>query len=87
MENPRLKPARPFRLPRHVTPYVFALYMSTFMAFFMCMVITYAAIGFGEHYLARVMDAYRVAMPSAFVCVLVVRPLVARMVAWTVHPH
>ncbi|MCA4960758.1 MULTISPECIES: DUF2798 domain-containing protein [Pseudomonas] len=25
------------------------------------------------------------AMPSAFVCVMVVGPMVARLVAWTVH--
>jgi hypothetical protein len=31
------------------------------------------------------MNAYQVAMPSAFVCVLLVRPLVARLVALTVQ--
>jgi hypothetical protein len=75
------------RLPKHVTPYVFALYMATIMAFLMCLVITVAEFGIGEHYMENVMNAYRVAMPSAFICVLVVRPIVARLVAWTVHPH
>ena len=76
-----------FRLPKHVTPYVFALYMATIMAFLMCLVITLAEFGIGEHYMENVMNAYQVAMPSAFVCVLVVRPIVARLVAWTVQTH
>ena len=73
------------RLPKQATPYIFALYMATIMAFLMCLVITLAEFGFGEHYMANVMNAYRVAMPSAFVCVLVVRPVVARLVAWTIQ--
>lgn len=73
------------RLPKQATPYVFALYMATIMAFLMCLVITLAEFGAGEHYMENVMNAYRVAMPSAFVCVLVVRPIVARLVAWTMQ--
>lgn len=79
-----LKTAR-LRLPKRATPYVFALYMATIMAFLMCLVITLAEFGYDEHYLTNVMNAYRVAMPAAFMCVLVVRPMVARLVAWTVH--
>jgi hypothetical protein len=75
------------RLPKRATPYVFALYMATIMAFLMCLVITLAEFGIDEHYIENVMNAYRVAMPSAFVCVLIVRPMVARLVAWTVHGH
>ena len=75
------------RFPKRATPYVFAFYMATIMAFLMCMVITLAAFGFNEHYMRNVMNAYRIAMPSAFVCVLVVRPMVARLVAWTVQGH
>lgn len=76
-----------FRFPKHLTPYVFALYMATIMAFLMCLVITLAEFGFTEDYVTNVMNAYRVAMPSAFVCVLVVRPIVARLVGWTVRGH
>lgn len=76
-----------FRFPRHMTPYVFAFYMATIMAFLMCLVITAAEFGIAEHYMENVMSAYRVAMPAAFVCVLAVRPIVARLVAWTVHGH
>jgi hypothetical protein len=76
---------RKIRIPKQATAYVFALYMSTIMAFLMCLVITLAEFGLNGHYLENVMNAYRVAMPSAFVCILIVRPMVARLVAWTVH--
>lgn len=75
------------RFPTAATPYIFALYMATIMAFLMCLVITIAEFGIDGHYMENVKNAYRVAMPSAFVCVLIVRPIVARLVAWTVHPH
>lgn len=76
---------RTFRIPKHATAYVFALYMATIMAFLMSLVITLAEFGLNGHYMENVMNAYRVAMPSAFVCILIVRPMVARLVAWTVH--
>jgi hypothetical protein len=38
--------SRRFRLPARITPYVFALYMATIMAFLMCLVITLAEFGF-----------------------------------------
>ena len=41
--------------------------------------------GLGADYLRRVMQTYVLAMPVAFVCVMVVRPLVGRLVAATVH--
>jgi len=74
-----------YRFPRRATPIVFAFYMATIMAFLMSLVITAAAYGITDHYVADVMNAYRFAMPAAFVCVLVVRPIVVRLVAWTVH--
>lgn len=74
-----------FRFPVWATPYVFALYMSIIMAFLMCLVITLAEFGLDRNYLAKVWKAYRVAMPAAFVCILIVRPLVARLVVWTIR--
>ena len=68
------------------TPYVFAFYMSSIMALLMCFVITAANSGVNEHYLGNVLKAYQLAMPVAFACVLVVRPIVLKLVAWTVHP-
>ena len=75
------------RFPKRTSPYIFALYMATIMAFLMSLVITLAEFGMGPHYMENVMNAYQVAMPAAFVCILVVRPLVIRLVAWTVHGH
>ncbi|MEZ3498293.1 DUF2798 domain-containing protein [Pantoea sp. KPR_PJ] len=73
------------RLPMRAAPYIFALYMATMMAFLMSLVITFAEFGLGPHYMANVMNAYQVAMPAAFFCILVVRPVVVRLVGWTVH--
>jgi hypothetical protein len=87
MDNTRSAETSTFRFPKRMTPYIFAFYMATIMAFLMCLVITAAEFGTDQHYLKNVMNAYRVAMPSAFVCVLIVRPMVARLVGWTVRPH
>ncbi|MEN5015918.1 DUF2798 domain-containing protein [Erwinia sp. Eh17-17] len=75
------------RLPKHTSPYIFALYMATIMAFLMSLVITLNESGMGPHYMENVMNAYRVAMPAAFVCILAVRPVVIRLVGLTVHGH
>jgi hypothetical protein len=75
------------RFPKRTSPYIFALYMATIMAFLMSLVITLAEFGMGPHYMENVMNAYQVAMPAAFVCILVVRPVVIRLVGLTVHGH
>ena len=67
------------------TPYVFAFFMSSIMALLMCFVITAANAGVTAQYLSNVLKAYQLAMPVAFVCVLMVRPVVVRLVAITVH--
>lgn len=66
------------------TPVVFAFYMSFIMAFLMSLIIVAANSGITDHYLQQVLHAYRIAMPSAFLCILVVRPLVMLMVRHTV---
>ena len=75
------------RLPVPSAPYIFALYMASIMAFLMSLVITFAEFGMGPHYMANVMNAYQVAMPAAFFCILVVRPVVIRLVGLTVQGH
>lgn len=75
------------RLPKRTSPYIFALYMATIMAFLMSLVITLAEFGMGPDYMTNVMNAYKVALPAAFVCILVVRPIVIRLVGLTVHGH
>ncbi|WP_369788105.1 DUF2798 domain-containing protein [Rouxiella sp. WC2420] len=75
------------RLPTHTAPYIFALYMAIIMAFLMSLIITLAEFGMGAHYMTNVMNAYQVAMPAAFFCILIVRPVVIRLVGLTVHGH
>ncbi|PMZ95872.1 MULTISPECIES: DUF2798 domain-containing protein [unclassified Pseudomonas] len=77
-------PRRRRKLHRSTTPYVFAFYMSAIMALLMCFVITAANGGIDENYLKDVIKAYQLAMPVAFVCVLIVRPVVIRLVTLTV---
>ncbi len=78
--------ARRWKLAARTTPFVFAFFMAAIMAMLMCLVITAANAGINADYPMRVLGAYQLAMPTAFCCVLVVRPLVMRLVALTVHP-
>ncbi|UYG08681.1 DUF2798 domain-containing protein [Halomonas sp. M4R1S46] len=71
-------------LPRRLAPLVFAFYMSALMTLLMSLVITAVNGGVGPDYLAAVARAYVRAMPVAFAGVLMVRPLVSRLVAWTI---
>ena len=73
------------KLHKRYTPLVFAFYMALIMAFFMCCIIVAANGGLGAGYGWRVLKAYALAMPSAFACVVLVRPLVMRLVAATVQ--
>lgn len=75
------------KLSARATPYVFALYMATIMAFLMSLVITAANSGIETDYLSNALHAYKLAMPVAFLCILVVRPIVLKLVLLTVHPH
>lgn len=87
MTDSTVLPARRgLKFGHRATPYVFAFFMAGIMAMLMCLVITAANAGLDAHYPARVFGAYRLAMPTAFCCILVVRPLVMRLVALTVHP-
>jgi len=74
------------KLSSRATPYVFALYMATIMAFLMSLVITAANSGIDNDYLSNALHAYKLAMPVAFLCILVVRPIVIKLVSMTVHP-
>lgn len=73
------------RLHVNATPYVFAFYMSAIMAMLMCAAIVGINSGLSDGYVQRVLGAYVFAMPIAFGCVLLVRPLVVRLVAATVE--
>jgi hypothetical protein len=74
-----------WKLPPGAQPVVFAFYMAAIMAFLMCSVIVGVSSGLTPDWPAKVLHAYALAMPVAFCCVLVVRPLVLRLVRWTVR--
>lgn len=73
------------KISKHYTPYVFAFFMAGIMAFLMSMVIVAANTGLNIGYIKRVMHAYILAMPVAFVCVLIVRPIVVKLVSLVVR--
>lgn len=72
------------KLHAKYTPIVFAFYMSAIMAFLMSLIIVAANSGLTDHYVNQVIHAYRIAMPAAFFCILVVRPVVMLLVKHTV---
>jgi len=53
----------------------------------MSLVITASNFGIDADYLSNTLHAYKLAMPVAFLCILVVRPIVVKLVALTVHPQ
>lgn len=77
--------ASSWKLPPQAQPIVFAFYMAAIMALLMCTVIVGVNAGLTPELPARVLRAYALAMPVAFVCVLMVRPLVLKLVGWTVR--
>lgn len=86
MEMPTPRPGnRRGKLHPRCTPYVFAFYMATIMAFLMCCVVVATQAGFAPGYWTRVLYGYLVAMPVAFCCVIAIRPAVTRLVAATVR--
>lgn len=87
MPESRTSPVPTWKLHARATPFVFAFFMAGIMAMLMCLVITAANAGIDGQYPMRVLSAYCLAMPVAFCCVLVVRPLVVRLIGLTVHPH
>lgn len=59
--------------------------MASLMALFMCFVIVGINTGIHDGYFGRVFHTYQFAMPVAFVCVLIVRPIVMKLMALTVE--
>lgn len=81
-----MKPTnKTWKIPKKFTPYVFAFFMAGIMAFLMSMVIVAANSGIHSGYIFQVLHAYALAMPVAFFCVLIVRPVVMHLVTALVH--
>ncbi len=74
------------KLPAGFAPAAFALYMSGLVAFMMSLVLTAMNSGLDAGFLGRALRGYLVAWPVGFVCVMLVRPLVLRLVQMTVAP-
>lgn len=73
-------------IPAKYTAYVFAFFMSGMMAFLMSAVLVAFNTGFGEGYILRVIKAYILSFPIAFCCVMIVRPVVMKLVAYVIKP-
>lgn len=80
-----IAPARR-RLPARLAPVAFSFYMSALVSLMMCLTLTAWNTGVAGGYLLRVLQAYAVSWPVAFVGVLLVRPLVVKLVMLTVNP-
>lgn len=55
------------------------------MAFLMSAVLVAVNTGFGGNYMIRVLGSYVISFPIAFCCVTLVRPLVMKLVDWTIE--
>lgn len=65
---------------------VFAFYMAAMMAFLMSCVLVAVNSGIGGNYVLRVLKSYAIAMPIAFCCVLLVRPIAVWLTNKTLKP-
>lgn len=73
------------KLPHKYTAIAFAAYMAGIIAFVMSAVLTAMNSGMSDGYLSRTLSAYVVALPVAFISVVVFRPLILLMVSRTVQ--
>ncbi len=82
---PRVKALYSMRkLPYKFSSLAFAFYMATIIAFMMCLLLTAINTGIDARFIQRVLGTYVIAMPVAFACVILVRPLVLYLVSKTV---
>ncbi len=73
------------KLSQRFTPVAFAFFMAVMMGCLMSFTIVAVQTGVSFGYLGRVLHTYASAVPVAFLSILLVRPLVARMVSFTVE--
>lgn len=76
-----------YKLPKKYASIAFAFYMSAIMAMLMCLVIVALNTGLNEDYFYHVFKAYELAMPSAFVFIQLVRPVVIKLVEMTISTN
>lgn len=85
--TPKTPAARTAKTGLHpaTTPYVFAFFMAGIMAFVMCWIIVSVNSGVDSGLPMRVGAAYIIAMPAAFVSVLIVRPIALKLTSFVVR--
>ncbi|MDO4223769.1 MAG: DUF2798 domain-containing protein [Acinetobacter sp.] len=68
-------------IPAKYTPIVFSFFMAGIMAFLMSICLVAFNTGLHGNFFERVLHSYIIAMPVAFLCVLLVRPIVMKLVS------
>ena len=72
------------KLPPRFAGAAFAFYMSAIVALIMTIALTVVNVGLSQDLPAKVIQGYVIAWPIAFGSVLLVRPVVIKLVSWTV---
>ncbi len=78
-------PRKGIKLPARLSQVVFAFYMSAIMSVLMCTVVTVVNKGISTELPLQIFQAYCLAAPIAFCCVMMVRPVVNFLVRNTVR--
>lgn len=73
------------KLPHKLTNIAFAAYMAGIIAFVVSAALAAINTGIGAGFLSRVLHAYAIAFPVAFVGVVIFRPVALFLVKKTVH--
>lgn len=71
--------------PSRYANVLLAFYMALVMALLMSVVLVAINTGITDGYIWRVLYNYAIAMPIAFICVLLVRPMIVRWVQWSIR--
>ena len=71
-------------IPKKYTNTVFSCYMAAIMALLMSLLLVAVNTGLDSQYPLRVLKAYAITMPTAFICVLSVRSLVSKLTNLTI---
>ena len=73
------------KIPKKYASLVFTFYVTMMMAFIMSAVLVALNTGIDSGWFARTLRAYVIAWPIAFFSLLCVRPLVVKLVDWTLE--
>lgn len=74
-------------IPRRFEGPLFAAIMALLMVTVMSFVATAVNVGFSSSFITRWLSALLLMYPIAVACVLLFRPLAARLVRWLVRPE